>query len=140
MKYDLCRQRNTKVIYLLQPYTQIIGNKKNPQRMPRGFLGREGLEPSTSGLKGHCSTTELPTHHEEYKTLHHGYVLEIHSIFFVHFWWYSYCHRNTINYYLFLDKIDFKGSSCSSHTVRSVISWLSTSSWHHTYSRHCDTK
>lgn len=24
-------------------------------------VGREGLEPSTNGLKGHCSTIELPT-------------------------------------------------------------------------------
>ena len=27
----------------------------------KGEVGREGLEPSTNGLKGHCSTIELPT-------------------------------------------------------------------------------
>ncbi len=25
------------------------------------LVGREGIEPSTVGLKGHCSTTELPS-------------------------------------------------------------------------------
>lgn len=25
------------------------------------LVGREGIEPSANGLKGHCSTTELPT-------------------------------------------------------------------------------
>ena len=26
-------------------------------------VGRVGFEPTTNGLKGRCSTTELPTHH-----------------------------------------------------------------------------
>jgi hypothetical protein len=29
------------------------------------MVGRQGFEPWTNGLKGRCSTTELPTHTHE---------------------------------------------------------------------------
>ena len=35
-------------------------------------MGWEGFEPSTNALKGHCSTTELPTQNYE-----RGYVLPV---------------------------------------------------------------
>ncbi len=43
--------------YCLKPWSCLL--ESDPTG---GMVGRVGLEPTTNGLKGRCSTTELPTH------------------------------------------------------------------------------
>ncbi len=53
--------------YVADPYTDMrrgnVRSREPTDRDFRGFcvVGREGIGPSTLGLKGPCSTTELPT-------------------------------------------------------------------------------
>ncbi len=147
---------SSEISYEIKVFVQtdaFIYNKRNVS------IGWQGIEPWTTGLKGHCSTDWATTPYQmiiyllliartetkwspaslagEWATAPYVKFLNKSFEFFVYFWAYFYFNLRTIfELYLFVDQIYFECSSCCSHRVRPKISWSRSSSRKITYSCH----
>jgi hypothetical protein len=133
------KQHKVKIITfdIRDSFLQFSGNthtyqKKSPAFRQKIFVGWEGLEPSTSGLKGHCSTPELPTHRcglsrFSAKPVFHtqrckNNYLDLRFVLLVEACSHLDSYFDTLtNVDHFDDEIWFECSFCLSHRMRSII-------------------